>query len=271
MQHPVFKTNYTTATYIITVTLLSVIYTFTTSAIADLDRSRIVFLIFDAALYAISTVIAYIFLWNILFYGMPSIEKRFYRGIYIAALCIFSVIITLGLEALLIYTYFIEEYVRFITVLPLKTFVTILIFNIFALYYLKIIDAIEIEEESPVCDSSEKSIADRAESITRVTLKVGNGIKVIPVNEILYIKAEGDYISICTAEGSFLKEQTMKSIEQQLPGELFARIHRSFIVNISSLTHIERYGQQHLVKIKSGETIKISPSGYKVLKEKMDL
>ena len=74
-----------------------------------------------------------------------------------------------------------------------------------------------------------------------------------------------------TGEGEFLKEQTMKSLEQNLP-ENFVRIHRSYIVNIEYIDRVELYAKEtYHVHLKNGITIRASISGYKQLKEVLSM
>ncbi len=67
-------------------------------------------------------------------------------------------------------------------------------------------------------------------------LFVKSGNKWIKVNkaDLLYIKAEENYVSFVTKDKSVLSLITMKEIELKLPSN-FMRIHRSFIVNVSKI------------------------------------
>ncbi|MEO6836775.1 MAG: response regulator, partial [Ginsengibacter sp.] len=51
---------------------------------------------------------------------------------------------------------------------------------------------------------------------SRVVVKDGNKIKIIPVNKIHYLEAADDYVKIITADGTFLKKRTMSFFEQSL-------------------------------------------------------
>ncbi|MCH4215200.1 MAG: LytTR family transcriptional regulator [Prevotella sp.] len=109
------------------------------------------------------------------------------------------------------------------------------------------------------------------EQIERVTIRVGQKIKVIPVENIVFLKAEDDYVSIHTEEGHWLKSETMKRYETCLPQDRFVRVHRSYIVNLSKILKIERYGQKQLLQLSDGTSIRVSATGYKLLREKLDL
>src|SRR5574344_582908 len=107
--------------------------------------------------------------------------------------------------------------------------------------------------------------------ITQVSVKIGQKIRIIQVSEIISIKADGDYVSISTSDGYYLKEQTMKYYEENLPRTDFLRIHRSYIVRLSDILRIERYGQMQQVEMRSGEKIRISANGYKLLRSTLGL
>ena len=104
--------------------------------------------------------------------------------------------------------------------------------------------------------------------MTRITIRDRQKIHIIDIQEIDYIEAFGDYIQLHTAKGTFLKEHTMKFLEEQLPSAQFVRIHRSYIVNIQQVAKIELYEKEHYhVHLKNGKALKTSDTGYKLLKE----
>jgi len=111
-----------------------------------------------------------------------------------------------------------------------------------------------------------------AESLSRVAVKDRREIHLIPIQQIYYIKAEGDYVKLHTAEGIFLKEKTMKYFEENLPLQQFVRIHRSCIVNVDRVVKIELYEKdKYHIHLKDNTTLKASSSGYKALKEVVKL
>ena len=108
-------------------------------------------------------------------------------------------------------------------------------------------------------------------AIRRIVVRKGNAISFIPVNTILYLEAEDDYVMIWHLEGKALKQQTMKFYEENLPGNEFVRIHRSFIVGVEQIGKIEPYGKDtHRAILKNGKSLPVSRGGYKTLKEKID-
>lgn len=111
-----------------------------------------------------------------------------------------------------------------------------------------------------------------AEQHTRVVVKTGNNIRIIPMQEILYLQADDDYVKIHTKEGSFLKKKTISYYEQVMDPAQFVRVHRSFIVQVHQVTRIEPYEKDgHIAILKSGEKIPISKTGYPKLKSILGL
>jgi two-component system, LytTR family, response regulator len=112
----------------------------------------------------------------------------------------------------------------------------------------------------------------RKEEQHRVVVKSGNNIRIIPVQEIHFIEAYDDYVKINIAGDCFLKKKTMHYFEQSLSPAQFARVHRSFIVQLTEITRIELAGKDnHVAILKTGIKIPLSKSGYSRLKELLGL
>jgi two-component system, LytTR family, response regulator LytT len=63
----------------------------------------------------------------------------------------------------------------------------------------------------------------------------------IALADIKYIESMHEYVMISLAGGAPVKTMvSMKSMEEQLPPDRFMRVHRSFIVNLSKITAVER-------------------------------
>jgi two-component system LytT family response regulator len=110
-----------------------------------------------------------------------------------------------------------------------------------------------------------------SEKIEMVVVKTGSKIKVIPVNEILYLEAQDDYVMIYINDGKYLKQQTMKYFEDVLDPSAFVRIHRSYIVNINQIAQIEVYEKEsYCAYLKNKMKLPISKSGYGMIKKVLD-
>lgn len=64
---------------------------------------------------------------------------------------------------------------------------------------------------------------------------------IIPIDTIVYIEGIRDYIRIHTDDGGALQTlMNLKTAEELLPSNRFARVHRSYIVNVDKVKKIER-------------------------------
>ena len=104
--------------------------------------------------------------------------------------------------------------------------------------------------------------------LTRIVVKSGSKIKIIPVETIDYLESEDDFVMIYCKEGHFLNQKTMKYFENHLDPKKFIRIHRSCLVNSSQIAEIQQYGKESwMLLTKNGAKLKISKSGYLALKQ----
>lgn len=110
------------------------------------------------------------------------------------------------------------------------------------------------------------------EKVQRIVVKEQGAIKILPLDQILYIEAANDYIKIHTKEKYYLKLQTMSAIENSLPNNQFIRIHRSYLLNIAFLHRIDIMEKENYVaKLTNNQTIPISRSGHALLKKNLGI
>ena len=104
--------------------------------------------------------------------------------------------------------------------------------------------------------------------VDKIVVKSNNNVFVIPLNEVIYIESEDDYVMIYTPKGKHLQYQTMGYYEKHLDNTVFIRIHRSFIINVHFITKIEKFGKEtYQVVLKNGTGLKVSRSRYQELKD----
>jgi len=61
----------------------------------------------------------------------------------------------------------------------------------------------------------------------------------IYLHELLLVEAANNYITLHTSTKSFLTYQTLKKMEEHLPGERFLKVHKSYVVAIDKISHID--------------------------------
>lgn len=112
----------------------------------------------------------------------------------------------------------------------------------------------------------------QTELIDRITVKDGSRIHLVKTDELIYIQACGDYVMLITPTGEYLKEQTMKYFETHLSPDTFVRVHRSTIVNVTQISRVELFGKEtYQLLLKTGVKLKVSLSGYRLLKERLGI
>jgi len=92
-----------------------------------------------------------------------------------------------------------------------------------------------------------------------INVTKGNQVFRLDLVNITCIKASGDYVEICTANESYLKQGTISSYEEALRAGPFARIHRSVIVNRDKIASVEGPSKgQYLIALQDGQELRSS-------------
>lgn len=73
-----------------------------------------------------------------------------------------------------------------------------------------------------------------------IFLKTEHKIQKIYLNDMLFIEGLKDYVSIFTVTERLITLQSMKKMEEALPGKHFMRVHKSYIVALNKIESIER-------------------------------
>ena len=107
-----------------------------------------------------------------------------------------------------------------------------------------------------------------ATHLERVAVKQGSSVYVLAVAKLDYVEAQEDYIALKIEGKTFLKQQTISSLEKLLDPRRFIRIHRSYIVNIDRIARIEPYSKDSRIAVlSSGQQLPVSRGGFTRLKE----
>lgn len=181
------------------------------------------------------------------------------------------------------------EYIPFLTTLPIRLLFGIPTWIAIMLWYQLLVQkeagvkeeefiappkqAVKAENEEKA-EKMKKAEAQelQEEIIDRITVKDGSRIHIVKVDELLYIQACGDYTTLVTPTGEYIKEQTMKYFEGHLPADNFVRIHRSTIVNVTQISRVELFGKEtYQVMLKNGVKLRVSLTGYRLLKERLGI
>jgi DNA-binding LytR/AlgR family response regulator len=109
-----------------------------------------------------------------------------------------------------------------------------------------LIKPIAFERFLKACNKAKEAIALKKGTAnkTEVTsdhffIKSDNQIEKIYYDDLLYAEAMLNYVMLYTSSKKMMVYMTIKSLEEQLPADIFIKVHKSFIVNINKIKSIE--------------------------------
>jgi two-component system, LytTR family, response regulator len=76
------------------------------------------------------------------------------------------------------------------------------------------------------------------ERLARVSVKVGEHIRVIATSEIDWIEANGNYVYIHADATTYLHRETLRRLQDTLDPTRFLRVHRAVIVNVDRVREV---------------------------------
>ena len=113
-------------------------------------------------------------------------------------------------------------------------------------------------------------LASRApgEFLERLVVKEGPRVQVIAVGKLDYAEAQDDYVGLRSEGKTWLKQQTISSLESALDPRRFLRVHRSFLVNLDRIARVEPNTKDTwLAVLRDGSKIPMSRAGYSRFRE----
>jgi two-component system LytT family response regulator len=113
-------------------------------------------------------------------------------------------------------------------------------------------------------------LASRApdEFLERLVVKDGPRVQVIVAAKLDYAEAQDDYVALRSEGKSWLKQQTISSLESALDPRRFLRVHRSFLVNLDRIARVEPNTKDTwLAILRDGSKIPMSRAGYSRFRE----
>lgn len=98
----------------------------------------------------------------------------------------------------------------------------------------------------------------------KITLPQQDGFQILNVADILYCKADDNYTEIYLENKKILVSKTLKYFEEALSKFAFARIHKSYVVNVNEVVKY-RKGKGGSVVVSNGKELLVSASKKKDL------
>ena len=122
-----------------------------------------------------------------------------------------------------------------------------------AVNYVESVREKEIALEGQVLSSKSKGVTGK------LTLPQQDGFQILNISEILYCKADDNYTEIYLLSKKILVSKTLKYFEDALADFPFARVHKSYLVNVNEVVKY-RKGKGGSVVMSNGKELLVSAS-----------
>ena len=136
--------------------------------------------------------------------------------------------------------------------------------NAHASYYLlkpididKLIDAVDYVAEIKEKENSlQNAVLKPKQQFVdgKITIPLQNGFEVLQIKDILYCQADDNYTQIFLKDKKKLVSKTLKYFEEMLTENGFARVHKSYLVNVGHIVEY-RKGKGGSVVLENGKEI----------------
>ena len=110
-------------------------------------------------------------------------------------------------------------------------------------YLLKPVDP---ERLARVLDRLRERSSEAGAPVERLAVVSGAGNVLLDYDQVHFVQADGDYSRVHTYDRSYLCTSSLGELEERLPESRFARIHRSYLVNLSKVAAVRRAGPERL-------------------------
>lgn len=91
----------------------------------------------------------------------------------------------------------------------------------------------------------------------KILLSTTNAYHFVKADDILYLKADGNYTFIFQESGKMILSKNLKELQKKLPSEIFFRCHNSFIINKNYISSYIKADGGRLI-MTNGDEVKVS-------------
>lgn len=85
----------------------------------------------------------------------------------------------------------------------------------------------------------------------------------LELDDVYYLESVGNYVKVWGADKFVLTARTLTSFEEQLPSDVFVRIHKSYMLNRKYVHYIEG----NTIRLKNGKELPVGKSYKQVIKD----
>jgi DNA-binding LytR/AlgR family response regulator len=112
-----------------------------------------------------------------------------------------------------------------------------------------------------VIESLEARLRPRGDWLIRwITASVGDSVRMIGIDEVLYFQAQDKYVNVVTAEDQAVIRTPLKELLAGLDPEEFWQVHRGAVVRVAAIDRVRRdeLGRHHLQVRGRSESLPVS-------------
>jgi two-component system LytT family response regulator len=122
--------------------------------------------------------------------------------------------------------------------------------------------------EHPAIRSLVDSLRRGERYLCRLSVKVGDHIVLVNIDEVDWFEAEGVYVRVHVGKDCHLLRERMKKLEERLDPRKFARLHRSTIVRLDFIKGFQRWFRgEWMAFLRDGTKVQVSRTYYERLKK----
>jgi len=106
--------------------------------------------------------------------------------------------------------------------------------------------------------------------LSRYFVRIGDELRPIDMDTVVSIAGADDYAEVRTLSGKHLVRMTLADFTRSLDPAKYARVHRSWIVNVHRIARAEPAGGGRLLlHMETGQTISTSRTGARLLRDRV--
>lgn len=98
----------------------------------------------------------------------------------------------------------------------------------------------------------------RPRTLQKIVVKSVGSLKVVDVDSLIWVRANGNYVDLVTPEGTTLHRCPISALEEQLDPATFVRSHRGALVRISAIREIRSTDDRPAILLSNGDRAPLS-------------
>lgn len=132
-----------------------------------------------------------------------------------------------------------------------------------------ILKPIDVDELKSAVEKAKKRWKE-LQNITRIVTPISTGIRIIPIQQILYCKAENNFTRffLQNEDKTVMTPRALRDIQNHLPDKQFFRIHRSFLINLCHVREFHRAAGGYVI-MENGNDLSVGASSKTELLERL--